>query len=125
MPSLLNAADVVLVTLRKQPLFEGALPSKTSEALACGKPVIMTIAGEAAELLERAGAGLAVEPECPQALADAVRKMKDQPQLAAEMGRNGRVFAVEHLERAKLAKRLEETLLNLVESRRPAKASTR
>lgn len=126
MPSLLNAADVVLVTLRKQPLFEGALPSKTSEALACGKPVIMTIAGEAAELLERAGAGLAVEPECPQALADAVRKMKDQPQLAAEMGRNGRAFAVEHLERSKLAQRLEEVLLKLIESRRrPAGASTR
>jgi len=77
MPSLLNAADVVLVTLRKQPLFEGALPSKTSEALACGRPVVMTIAGEAAELLERAGAGLACEPECPQALADAVRQMKE------------------------------------------------
>lgn len=120
MPSLLNAADVVLVTLRKQPLFEGALPSKTSEALACARPVVMTIAGEAAELLERAEAGLAVEPDCPAALADAVRRMKAHPELAADMGRKGRAFAVAELERTKLARRLEETLLGLVESRRPA-----
>jgi glycosyltransferase involved in cell wall biosynthesis len=125
-PALLNAADVVLVTLRKQPLFEGALPSKTSEALACGRPVVMTIAGEAAELLEQAGAGVAVEPDCPQALADAIRQMKEQPERAAEMGRKGRAFAVKHMERTKLAKRLEETLLKLVQSsRRPAGAGTR
>lgn len=124
-PSLLNAADVILVTLRKQPLFEGALPSKTSEALACGRPVIMTVAGEAAELLERAGAGLAVEPECPQALATAVRTMKERPELAAEMGRKGRAFAVQHLDRSKLAKRLEEVLMSLVESTgRSARVST-
>ncbi len=120
MPALLSAADVVLVTLRRQPLFEGALPSKTAEALACGRPVVMTIAGEAAALLERAGAGLAVEPDSPQALADAVRQMKRQPERAAEMGRNGRAFAVAHLDRSTLAKRLEQTLLKLVQSRKPS-----
>ena len=121
MPALLNAADVVLVTLRKQPLFEGALPSKTSEAMACGRPVVMTIAGEAAAMLERAGAGLAVEPESPQALADAVLKVKQEPELAARMGRRGREFAVRELDRTALARRLEALLLDLVN----AKAGTR
>ena len=117
MPALLNAADVVLVTLRKQPLFEGALPSKTSEAMACGRPVVMTIAGEAAEMLERAGAGLAVEPESPQALADAVLKVKQEPELAARMGRRGREFAVRELDRTALARRLEALLLDLVNAK--------
>jgi len=124
MPSILNAADVIVVAQRKGRFFHGVVPSKTAEVMACGRPAIMAIVGEAAELLERAGAGLVVEPEYPQALADAVRQMKEQPEIAAEMGRKGRAFAVEHLERAKLAKRLEETLLKLVESRRPARAWT-
>ena len=113
-PDMLNAADAVLVTLRKRDIFAGALPSKTAEAMACGKPIIMTIMGEAAELLERAGAGIAVEPERPQALAEAVMKMKAQPELAAEMGRSGRNFALWELDRTALTKRLEELLLRLV-----------
>ncbi len=118
MPALLNAADVVLVTLRKQPLFEGALPSKTAEAMACGRPVVMTVAGEAAELLERAGAGIAVEPESPQALADGVLKMRAEPELAARMGQSGRDFAVRELDRTALARRLEALLMDLVSARR-------
>jgi glycosyltransferase involved in cell wall biosynthesis len=117
MPALLNAADVVLVALRKQPLFEGALPSKTSEAMACGRPVVVTIAGEAAQMLEHAGAGLAVEPGSPQALAEAVLKLKQEPELAARMGRSGREFAVRELDRTALARRLEALLLDLVNAR--------
>jgi colanic acid biosynthesis glycosyl transferase WcaI len=125
-PAMLNAGDVVLVTLTKQPLFEGALPSKTSEALACGRPVVMTVAGEAAELLEGAGAGIAVEPEEPEALAEAILRLKRDPALAQEMGRNGRAFAVDQLERTKLARRLEEVLFELLgeEGRTPAGAAT-
>lgn len=126
-PAMLNAADAVLVTLTKQPLFEGALPSKTSEALACGRPVVMTVPGEAARLLEDAGAGIAVEPEQPAALAEAISRLKGDPELAARMGANGRAFAVDQLERTKLARRLEALLLDLVGSkgRTPTGAASR
>ena len=118
MPGILNAADAVLVILRNLPLFEGAVPSKMSEAMACGRPVIMAVAGEAAALLQGAKAGLTVEPENPVALADAVRKLREEPELAAEMGSNGREFAVEHLDRTKLARRLEKLLVGVTGSSR-------
>lgn len=118
MPAVLSAADLILVPLRRRPLFEGALPSKLPEAMACGKPVIVTIMGEAAALLEGAGAGLAVEPEQPRALAEAIARIRGEPALAREMGRRARAFAVEHLERSRLARRLEELLLGLIAERK-------
>ena len=124
MPAVLNAADVVVVTQRKSEFFGGVVPFKTAEAMACGRPIVMASIGEAAAMLERAGAGLVVEPECPQGLAEAIRKVKEQPELAAEMGKAGRAFAVENLDRTKLARRTEEVLLRLVEAnRRGARAS--
>lgn len=125
MPAVLNAADVVLVPLRGQPLFQAALPSKLPEAMACGKPVILTIMGEAADLLQQAGAGLAVEPENPRALAAAIRRLREEPELAREMGRRGRAFAVRHLERSRLAQRLEERLLRLIEDRKRSRRRVR
>lgn len=127
MPSILNAAKVVVIPQRKRQFFSGVVPYKTSEAMACGRPIIMASPiGEATQMLEQAGAGLAVEPECPHALAAAVRKIKEQPELASEMGEMGRAFAVEHLDRTRLGRRLEEVLMNLVGSTgRPARGSTR
>jgi len=74
-------------------------------------------------MLERAGAGLAVEPESPQALAEAVLKVKQEPELAARMGRSGREFAVRELDRTALARRLEALLLNLVNARTGARSA--
>src|SRR5207302_2026853 len=40
MPFLLAAADACVVPLRKMPLFEGALPSKMYEIMACARPIL-------------------------------------------------------------------------------------
>ena len=114
MPSILNAANAIVVTQRSGRFFHGVVPSKAAEVMACGRPAIMAIAGEAAGMLERAGAGIAVEPESPQALADAVLKVKQEPELAAKMGRSGREFAVRELDRTVLARRLEALLLDVL-----------
>jgi glycosyltransferase involved in cell wall biosynthesis len=125
MPSILNAADVIVVSQQKSEFFGGVVPFKTAEAMACGRPIVIASIGEAAKLLERTGAGLVVEPERPQRLAAAIRKVKEQPQLATEMGKAGRAFAVENLDRTKLARRLEKVLLRLTAAnRRPARTST-
>jgi len=69
-----------------------------------------------------------IGPESPRALAEAILKIKDQPEEAAEMGRRGRLYSVENLDRAKLAKRFEQVLLDLVSTKKKGRrgpASTR
>ena len=70
--SVLAAADVLLVHLRKDPLFEITIPSKTQAYMAVGKPLLMAVNGDGADLVRDAKCGLTAESENPRALADAV-----------------------------------------------------
>ncbi len=77
--TVLAAADVLLVHLRKAPLFEITIPSKTQAYMAVGKPLLMAVNGDAADLVRQAQCGLTVESENPQALADAVCAVAAMP----------------------------------------------
>jgi glycosyltransferase involved in cell wall biosynthesis len=95
MAAYLSMADVALVPLRRVDLFLGARPTKMFDAWACSIPTVSTVDGEAREILEAVGAGLFVEPENPQALADALRWMHGHPQERAQMGMAGRQAVLE------------------------------
>jgi len=87
------SADALLVHLRDIGLMRATTPSKTQVAMACGKPILMGVAGDAAELVESAGAGLTFAPENPRAMADAVLQMYEMPaDERRTMGANGRRF---------------------------------
>lgn len=117
MSAVMNAADVILIPQRNSSFFSGVVPFKMAEAMACGRPIVMASPrGEATEVVEQAGAGIVVNPESAAALAEAIRMLKASPEMREEMGRRGREYAVEHLDRTKLAKRLEQVLLDVVES---------
>ncbi len=90
MPDFFTAADICLVPLRKLDVFKGVLPTKMFDAWACQTPTLISVNGEARQTLEQVGAGVFVEPENPQALADALLSLQAQPQRLAEMGRAGR-----------------------------------
>lgn len=110
MPAIISAADVFLVTLKGEPLFEAALPSKIFEAMACARPLVLVARGEAADLVGRSGAGLVVEPDDPRLLADAILKIKGDSALGRSMGRSGRLLVERNFDRVALVRRLEEKL---------------
>ncbi len=68
--AMLGAADALLVHLRDDPLFAITIPSKTQAYMAKGRPIIMAVRGDAAELVQRSGAGVLAAPEN---VADLVR----------------------------------------------------
>jgi len=71
--------DGLLVHLKDDPLFEITIPSKTIAYLACGRPIICSVRGDAADTVQSAQAGLVCTPEDAQALADAVRTLYNMP----------------------------------------------
>jgi colanic acid biosynthesis glycosyl transferase WcaI len=111
-PSILAASDALLVPLSAHPTFVDFVPSKMIDYMAAGRPVILAAAGESARLLRNAGAGYAVEPENPSALADAIRRLAANPGDAATMGDRGRSLAATRL-RSVQAERLEQILLDV------------
>jgi len=64
-----DAADCLLVHLKDNPLFQITLPSKTQAYMIAGKPILMGVGGEAAELITRIKAGMIAAPENPESLA--------------------------------------------------------
>ena len=89
MPDFFSAADLCLVPLRKLDVFKGVLPTKMFDAWACRTPTLINVDGDARQVLEKAGAGIFVEPENSQALADAILQLKSQPDKLTQMGMAG------------------------------------
>jgi len=89
--SILNLADILLVHLKKDPLFKITIPSKIQAYMAVGRPILVGGGGDSASLVEKAGAGISCPPEDPQGMADAVEKLFTMPlEKLAEMGNNGK-----------------------------------
>jgi glycosyltransferase involved in cell wall biosynthesis len=116
MPPLLAASDALLVPLSAHPTFRDFVPSKLIDAMASGRPVLLSAAGESVRILQTAGAGVAIPPEDPAALAEAVRWLRDHRDEAREMGARGRRFARKLL-RSIQAERLEQLLLDVTGKR--------
>src|SRR5206468_1209048 len=113
MPRLLAAADALLVTLSAHPTFEDFVPSKLIDFMASGRPVILAAAGESARIVTEAGGGIAVAPEDPQALADAIHELRRDPAAAERRAVNART-AVRPLLRSEQAARLERVIFAAV-----------
>ncbi|GGR92220.1 glycosyltransferase WbuB [Micromonospora fulviviridis] len=91
MADLYAAADWQLVCLRDLPALAGTIPSKLQAALACGAPVIGSVAGDAAALIGSAGVGLVAAPEDPRALAARFAEAAAlAPAARAELGARAR-----------------------------------
>lgn len=89
----LAGADVLLVHLRDDPLFEITIPGKTQAYLSVGKPVLMAMRGDAARLIDESGGGVVCRPDDPEDLARAVRELaRMEPAALAAMGARGQAF---------------------------------
>jgi glycosyltransferase involved in cell wall biosynthesis len=110
MSSWYAAADVLLVPLRNIPLFETFIPSKMFEIMACGRPIVGSVRGEARGILERSKAAVVVEPEDAQGIANAIHILSRDPELARRLGEAGRQFVETHYDRATLARQYLQLL---------------
>ncbi len=93
---LMAASDVCLVTLDPK-VKAPTVPSKIWEIMASARPVLASVAldGDAPKIIERAKAGISVEPGNAQAMADAILNLRNDPEMATSYGRAGRTFVEE------------------------------
>jgi glycosyltransferase involved in cell wall biosynthesis len=120
MPRFFALSDALLVTLRKEPIFELTIPSKIQSYLACAKPIIAALNGEGARIIEEAGAGLSCSAENPSELASAIQKLYAMSENErGEMGKRGRAYFERNFEREMLLDRLEELMVELLSQQNP------
>ncbi len=113
-PAYICASDVCLVPLKKSDVFKTVIPTKMLEFMSCARPVILGVDGQARMILEEARAGLAVEPENSDALANAIRYLAANRELASEFGRNGREYILRKFSRGQTAEKYISVLEQLL-----------
>lgn len=85
MNEVLNLATMVVL-----PSYREGLPKVLLEAAACGKPMISTNVPGCKEIVRHEINGLLIPPKDEVALAEAIRRLLDNPEFATQLGNNGR-----------------------------------
>jgi glycosyltransferase involved in cell wall biosynthesis len=94
----LISSDALLVHLKKDPLFQITIPSKTQAYMCVGKPLLMAVDGDASDLVYQSNCGITVESQNPKELARAAERLAalDHSQLT-QLGENSRKYYYDHL----------------------------
>lgn len=110
----INAADFCLVTLRDIPLFNGAIPTKLIDYMACGKAVLCGVRGEAERIVNDAGAGVVFEPDNDQQISELLEEVLGNKARVEEMGSRGLVYVQRHFSAVTMRQQMESVLLGVV-----------
>jgi colanic acid biosynthesis glycosyl transferase WcaI len=119
LPEVYATADVHLVLLRRG--ITGSMPSKTYSIMATGRPLVAAVEpqSEVASLVQRAGAGLIVPPEDPEARAEGILTLRRGREKRRTMGEDGRAHVTEHYSKQAVASQYDALIRRLVRARRP------
>lgn len=122
-PGYISASDACLVLLRKTDLFKTVIPTKMLEFMACARPLVLGVDGQAREIMENAQAGIFIEPGNANALVEAVNRLRADTRLRETLGNNGRRHILEHFSREQTAATYIAVLEQLLGKKRPAEAA--
>lgn len=89
-------AKIGTVLFHPVPNHIDALPNKLFEYMAAGIPVIASNFGWLKKIVEQHKCGLAVDPQNPEEIADAINWLCEHDDEARQMGERGRKAVVEH-----------------------------
>ncbi len=125
MPTWFALADLLVATLKPDPVFSSTIPSKLQSYLACGRPIVAGMDGEGARVIDESRAGATAPAGDIKALAAAVRRIYDaEPRRAlGTMGPHARDYYLQNFDRDEVIGSIEEILVNEA-SKRNGKVTT-
>jgi glycosyltransferase involved in cell wall biosynthesis len=111
-PDILGAADVFCLTSDAE-----GVPMAILEAMAAGLPVIATNVGGIGEAVLDGETGMLVDPSRPDALAEAIARLAQDPARARELGMAGALRQRQEFNAARMVDRYERVLTAAVRAR--------
>ena len=119
-----NSIDVCLIPLAPVSIFQETVPSKIFEAMACARPVLASLTGEAEAIVNASGGGITVRPGDAAAIANGILKLRAMtPAERAAMGEKGRDYVLTNYRRESLADRYLDVLQDVASPRRVQSAT--
>ncbi|MFT5428175.1 MAG: glycosyltransferase involved in cell wall biosynthesis, partial [Psychrobacter glaciei] len=93
--NILENSYVGMVTLHPTPSYLNSMPVKMFEYMCAGLPVVASNFPLWEDIIDSFHCGLCVDPLNPNDIAEAVDYLLDNPEIAYEMGKNGRRVVLE------------------------------
>jgi glycosyltransferase involved in cell wall biosynthesis len=116
-PYIISVADVCVVPLSSESIYETTIPTKFFDYLACYKPLIGICGGELAEIINSNHIGITVKDGEIDKLVDAILTLKNSPSLIQNMERNTH-YVLEFFSLDTLALRLNDVLKKVAVSKK-------
>lgn len=111
MPSIFERASALLVSLTEEEIFAQTIPSKIQAYLAAGRPILASLNGEGARVVQESGAGLVSPAEQAGPLVENIGRMMALDVSEREaMGRAGREYFDGNFEMSAQVRKLVEIL---------------
>lgn len=111
MPKYFSCVDGLIVSLKKSEIFSLTIPGKLQSYLACGRPIIGSLDGIGAKIIQDSGCGFTAKAESAEELVEAIFKLfylTEEERVA--LGTNGRNYYEKEFEREVLLDKLETIL---------------
>ena len=109
MASFFKQADVMLVSLNDEPVFNATLPAKVQAYMACKKPILAMLNGEGQEVISAAKCGLFADASDIDGMVTQINKLYEMSQSdLVQLGENGYKFYVEHFRKETCMEHLEQ-----------------
>jgi colanic acid biosynthesis glycosyl transferase WcaI len=117
MPAYYSQADCMLFSLKKEYIFSITIPAKVQTYLACAKPIVAMIDGEAAKLINDAKAGLSCPSESPELLAENINNLSLMKRYDLDqLGGNALAYYNKEFERTMLMNRMENIFNGMIKN---------
>ncbi|RXA18058.1 glycosyltransferase family 1 protein [Methanosarcina sp. MSH10X1] len=108
-PLYINASDTCIapfILARNAKI--GLSPLKLYEYMACGKPVVASDISGVSDILKASEGGIPALPESPEALAEGILKLLENPGLRTKLGSKGLSYVTENYSWYSVAKKVNE-----------------
>lgn len=113
-PDVFRASDVSIAHAMNHPYYRTCIGAKIWEIMGTGIPILVGFEGETRGIVEEARAGFAFQPENEAELASLIVKIKDDPGLAGELGKNGRKYILSGFTRRQLASKYLDAMNSIL-----------
>jgi putative colanic acid biosynthesis glycosyltransferase WcaI len=117
MPFAWNASTINFWAMRDEALYYGTVPAKLYEALSCGTPIAAAQGGDAAEIIQKSGGGLVVNPNNKVGLRATIERLLDDETLRESCRQNGRDYALANFDFDRVAEQYEAVIQRALRQR--------
>lgn len=111
MATFFDKADLLLVSLKDDAIFNLTVPAKVQAYMSAGKPILAMLNGEGADIVNEADCGFTVPASHAEQLAETIlQASKMDAEVLISKGRNGKKFFEENFKMETCFDRLEQIL---------------